>query len=226
MDITWGRKITFDERSRSFPLLALSGFRPARVKHRLYGRKLNQGSIGACVGYSWAHCYNGHPRPGAPGGWRSRTINQIGAQLIYAKATSIDEFGGTWRPDDTGTSVLAGNKAAVWLKVSEGYRWAFGLEHALSILPERPLQVGTWWTEGMMRPDFGGLIRYSGARLGGHAWTVTGYDDDEQVVFARNSWGTGWGNAGNFVVSYADLGRLLADDGEACAPVASRLTTT
>ena len=38
--------------------------------------------------------------------------------------------------------------------------------------------------------------------LGGHAVCVIGYDDDQGVFKVRNSWGSGWGSRGNFLMSY------------------------
>lgn len=38
--------------------------------------------------------------------------------------------------------------------------------------------------------------------LGGHAVLAVGYDDARQVFIVRNSWGTGWGDAGYFYVPY------------------------
>ena len=39
--------------------------------------------------------------------------------------------------------------------------------------------------------------------LGGHAILLVGYDDAKQLFTFRNSWGTGWGNAGYGYLPYA-----------------------
>jgi len=39
---------------------------------------------------------------------------------------------------------------------------------------------------------------------GGHAVAVTGYDDDRQVFWIKNSWGPGWGRKGYAGVTYQD----------------------
>jgi C1A family cysteine protease len=39
--------------------------------------------------------------------------------------------------------------------------------------------------------------------LGGHAITCVGYDDTKQQFIMKNSWGTGWGDKGNFYLPYA-----------------------
>ena len=41
--------------------------------------------------------------------------------------------------------------------------------------------------------------------VGGHAVLAVGYDDSAQTFMVRNSWGTGWGQAGYFTMPYAYL---------------------
>jgi len=41
--------------------------------------------------------------------------------------------------------------------------------------------------------------------VGGHAVLAVGYDDSTQTFLVRNSWGTGWGQAGYFTMPYAYL---------------------
>lgn len=49
--------------------------------------------------------------------------------------------------------------------------------------------------------------------LGGHAVLAVGYDDAAQRFIVRNSWGSGWGQAGYFTLPYAYLGEAnLSDD--------------
>ena len=49
--------------------------------------------------------------------------------------------------------------------------------------------------------------------LGGHAVLAVGYDDGEQRVLTRNSWGKSWGMGGYFTLPYAYLNdRNLSDD--------------
>jgi len=50
-------------------------------------------------------------------------------------------------------------------------------------------------------------------QLGGHAVTAAGYDDDDQRVLVRNSWGTDWGTKGYFTMPYDYISNdNLADD--------------
>jgi C1A family cysteine protease len=39
--------------------------------------------------------------------------------------------------------------------------------------------------------------------MGGHAVQACGYDDKEEVIIVRNSWGEGWGDNGYFYMPYA-----------------------
>lgn len=42
-------------------------------------------------------------------------------------------------------------------------------------------------------------------KMGGHCVVLVGYDDSQSMFIARNSWGTGWGKAGYFMMPYAYL---------------------
>ena len=48
--------------------------------------------------------------------------------------------------------------------------------------------------------------------LGGHAVLAVGYDDASGRFIVRNSWGTGWGDAGYFYFPYAYATGTLASD--------------
>jgi C1A family cysteine protease len=39
--------------------------------------------------------------------------------------------------------------------------------------------------------------------LGGHCNTIIGYDDSKQAFYVQNQWGTNWGNAGFYWISYS-----------------------
>jgi C1A family cysteine protease len=51
-----------------------------------------------------------------------------------------------------------------------------------------------------------GVYTYtSGAYLGAHAVLVVGYDDENQCFIVKNSWGSGWGEAGYFLIAYSEM---------------------
>ncbi len=79
--------------------------------------------------------------------------------------------------------------------------------------------LGIAWTEGMSEADGDGWIHATGEIIGGHAILARGVDVDESSVLLHNSWGPDWGRKGTCRISYADLGELLDQDGEACVPV-------
>ncbi len=50
-----------------------------------------------------------------------------------------------------------------------------------------------------------GVYEHSwGERVGAHAVTVVGYDDDERYWIAKNSWGASWGENGWFRIAYGE----------------------
>jgi len=66
------------------------------------------------------------------------------------------------------------------------------------------------------RVEKSGVLNMPGRRevdLGGHAVLAVGYDDSQQRVLVRNSWGARWGLRGYFTMPYAYVSsRDLADD--------------
>jgi len=49
----------------------------------------------------------------------------------------------------------------------------------------------------------------TGAKAGAHAILIVGYDDAEQYFIVKNSWGTGWGEAGYFKIAYSELNSVV-----------------
>lgn len=45
----------------------------------------------------------------------------------------------------------------------------------------------------------------SGTLQGGHAVVLVGYDDADQAFIVKNSWGTGWGEAGYLRIAYTEM---------------------
>ncbi len=53
----------------------------------------------------------------------------------------------------------------------------------------------------------GGVYQHStGDLVGGHCVCVIGYDDSQGAWICKNSWGTGWGAAGFFLIAYGQCG--------------------
>lgn len=73
-----------------------------------------------------------------------------------------------------------------------------------------PFVFGFAVYEGFETPEVArtGVANLPGPReraLGGHAVVAAGYDDASQRFLVRNSWGSGWGQAGYFTLPYAYL---------------------
>ena len=138
---------------------------------------------------------------------RSQAALQSLAQEIYHDAQKLDEWPGE---DYSGTSVLAGMKAATALGLVKTYRWAFGLQdvlHALSWVG--PVEIGVNWYTGMFSTDGEGFLHATGKVEGGHCTLLSGINPDAATVTITNSWGSGWGRNGQALLSWDDLDLLL-----------------
>jgi len=86
--------------------------------------------------------------------------------------------------------------------LSEGYPFVFGFTVYESFQSEEVATTGV-----MPMPESKEKV------LGGHAVLAVGYDNKKQAVIVRNSWGSGWGDKGNFYMPYAYITNSnLCDD--------------
>ncbi len=49
--------------------------------------------------------------------------------------------------------------------------------------------------------------------IGGHGYVLIGYDQDLELFYFQNSWGTGWGNSGRGELSYGFVNRFIVGSG-------------
>lgn len=211
MDYAFGRLQEFDERSRKFAIRSVLRDRPRRSKIWRCNTFLNQGTEGACVGFSIAHEAAAAPVV-------VKGITNADGLKVYHMAQDLDEYDGS---DYSGTSLLAGMKAGKKLKWYLEYRWAFGEDDlALAVGYAGPAVAGINWHKGMLTPDANGFIHPTGKVVGGHAILVRGYiASDDGYYILHNSWGKDWGISGECYLAHADMAKLLHDHGEAAVPV-------
>jgi hypothetical protein len=191
------------------------------VTHVANGPILDQGDVGACVGFTaddlmnTAKFYRSRLRGSKR---RSYLPNDAGFDF-YHEATVLDEwFGETWKPDDTGSSVLAGAKALKKLGYIDAYFWADDMTGLLGALQRQPVMLGTTWTSGMSDPDSAGLIRPTGEIVGGHAYMLYAVSYPLRRVKMRNHWTREWGVSGDAYIGFDDLEWLIAQQGEVLVP--------
>jgi Papain family cysteine protease len=207
---TLGRLVEFDERSRAFPIRPLMASKAPRSYTWSCNTWLDQRATSACVGFSWAHELIARPAV-------ETNIDANTAYSFYKRAQDLDEWSGNAYE---GSSVLGGAKAIAETGRIEEYRWAFGLDDLIMAVGYAgPAVIGVNWYSSMFSPDAKGVIRVGGRVDGGHAILCNGVSVRTEMFRLHNSWGTGWGIGGDAFISFADMGRLLSEQGEACIPV-------
>ncbi len=194
---------------------------PKTVQHNRYIPVLNQGNIGACT------CFAGLGALGTGAFYAEALLAIMAAKSIefdnsngielYKQVTKIDEFRGSYPPDDTGSSGNAVGKLFKSLGLISGWRHALSLSAALNELNERPVITGVPWYAGFSQPDSNGFINISGRVEGGHEFVVDGNVVEEEYVTCTNSWGTRFGKQGKFKMRWAVWERLLNERGDVTA---------
>lgn len=203
-----GRLIQHDPRSWGFQAARATALHT--VQHCLHGPVLDQGQTSSCTGNACAHALNSDPLRRR----FTRILREKDALALYSVATTLDEYPGTYPPDDAGSSGLAVAKAAVKAGRATAYRHAFGLQHALEALVLAPVLIGVGWREAMFTPAPDGLLTVAGDTAGGHEVCLTGIDVERRRVTVQNSWGPSWAVGGRAYLTWDDLGTLLADQGD------------
>jgi len=220
----------FDERSRLFTIReVLPSFMGERGRAWQPGITLNQGSDGACVGFSTAHRLGATPI-------RQQVSNEL-AKQIYLTAQELDDWPGH---DYSGTSVLAGMKAAKQMGKIREYRWVGAgsgdvIRDVIDTLQHvGPIVFGIDWYNSMMKPRASGLINIDKAQglAGGHAICAIAVllhailpnePGVHAVVVLQQSWGD-WGatryqQRGMCYLKLEDLDMLLHEGGEGAVPL-------
>ena len=175
------------------------------------GRILHQGSTRMCVGYTFAQWLQSAPliTPDGPD-----------PTTLYAEAQNRD---GLPHPHE-GTTLRA---ALQYLQESgriASYVWAFDVPTMVDwILKDQgTIVMGTPWYKGMNTLNAQGVVSLTGPIIDGHAYLVSGYDQERHLFRIVNSWGTEWGDYGEAWIRGDDMALLLAA-GEACCGIEQKV---
>lgn len=162
----------FDPRSLDYRVAAVAGVKlPATGRLWAHGPVLDQGREGACVGMGCSGEAAAQPVP-VPG------VTSAYASGWYHAAQKRDQWPGEAYD---GTSVLAGLLEGRARGLYEGFRWATSAEELAAgiVLDESdgggPAIIGVEWREGSYDTDPLGVLRPSGAVVGGHCLCVVGF---------------------------------------------------
>jgi Papain family cysteine protease len=215
----FGRRYAPDARDENYPMRRLLPREASTRPYRYWfsnGWWGNQGDHGFCVAYASDHWLEDGPvtQKGQP-----PCIDPI---QLMTEAVAIDEW-----PDDTniedGTSVRAAAKVMQAHGYISAYHWAATLDDIVQALLEvGPVVMGTNWYDTMMEPDEAGFIHIGGQIAGGHAYVLDGINQATKIVRLKNSWGRSWGANGFAFLGFADLDRLLNENGEGMLAVEVR----
>ena len=183
------------------------------VSHERVIPVLDQGQIGSCTGNAGTGalgtqpCYDAGGKSVLPEANTPGADEQFAVQL-YADATVVDGYPGSYPKEDTGSSGLAVCKVLKARGTIKSYRWARTPYGFLQMLQHGPVLQGMPWYQAFFTPGKDGFIdadpNWSSSGLaGGHEIEAVGVELDTKDVFDSviayvNSWGTGWGDEGRF----------------------------
>jgi hypothetical protein len=206
-----GRHVVHDSRSRRFAARAADPLTLKSVRHAISVPILDQGQLGSCTGHAGVAAVGSGMH--WPNGMSAQAAHAYAVDL-YSAATKLDPWPGEYEPEDTGSDGLSIAKVLQQRGVISGYQHALSLPAALTALAEGPVIVGTTWLDRMFDVGADGHLNVSGSPAGGHEYALDELDVERQRAWIRNSWGEGWGVAGRAWMSWDELGRLLADEGD------------
>ena len=209
-----GRHIHHDDRSWAYRY-DTSALTLVTTVHQRRTPILDQGDLGSCTGNAGIGTLGTDPFYGTlPAG---TILDETAAVEVYSAATRLDDYSGSYPPDDTGSdglSVAKVLKARGWIS---GYQHTFSPADFRLALTATPVMVGINWYGSFDAPDSSGRIRITpGASVrGGHEVEAFAVDVERRLIGLDNSWGPGWGLHGTCWVGWDDADRLLGEQGDA-----------
>lgn len=215
-----GRHVLHDERSRAFDAEVLTAgiTRPVTTRHKRVCAPFDQGKLGSCTANAALGCLM--TEPFAHSAW---AFTEPDCVRLYEQETLLDDsqIPGHYPPEDTGSTGLWSMKALQKAGYIKGYRHAFTFDVLVKLLQLVPVSVGVAWFQSMFDPDSNGVLTVAPASgvAGGHQFSVTGVDLENQWFEFANSWGTGWGVNGYGKIRFADMRTLLGMHGDVTVPV-------
>ncbi|HEU5026608.1 MAG TPA: C1 family peptidase [Spirillospora sp.] len=206
-----GRHVRHDPRSLSYLIPETTTPTTAMWQRRV--PVFDQGDTGSCTGNAAAGVLGTSPfYETLPAG----LVDDEGeAVKLYSAATALDDYPGTYPPDDTGSDGLSVAKACQQAGLISGYQHITSVAAAQTAIKTGPFIVGVNWYSSMDNPDANGLVKVSGQIRGGHEFECHGYDAQADLWWFTNSWGDSWGKDGTFCMSSASFARLLSEQGDA-----------
>jgi hypothetical protein len=220
-----GRHVRHDPQSLRY-LAAPAGAAvvPQSVTWDRHSPTLDQGQLGSCVANTGTEILSCNPFWSTLPTDLQRTLSdprtaEAWAVDLYRDVTRADPFPGAWEPDDTGSDGLSLAKVLKARGLIAGYTHATSLAAFLAAMARGPVAVGTVWLSGMNTPTREGIIRATGTVDGGHEWTCRQVDVDRELAWIDNHWTADWGVGGRGAISFTDLEKLLAQDGDVTALV-------
>ena len=146
-------------------------------------------------------------------------LDENEALKLYSEAEVIDGDG-PYPPNDNGSTGPSVAKAAEDDGMVSGFTHYTDLDSTLQALMDGPVILGINWYSSFDTPAADGTVSIAADAYvrGGHEVLARSVDTAAQMIGLDNSWGTSFGVAGSFRMSYATLEQLLSENGDCTAP--------
>ena len=196
----------------------------------------DQGNLGSCTGFGIGGNLTGCAKQqDAYTEWFSPTWIYNGARMLEGTLRYDDgayprdclefikEYGSLLEHFRPYSDTLDKSDPTTWWCAPEAKKWPIvsyerlvdGVDGIISALASGHLvSLGTPWYDSWMYPDSSGVVpddyRFV---VGGHEYLCYGYNKNTQLLYCQNSWGTGWGKGGRFMVPFSAIAQFKEDGG-------------